>query len=91
MNGFVAGGIPSIRANYLLVKNISVLGLQWSDYREREPAKVVAAWRDIFQILAAGHLRPRIGRVLPLAAAGDALAMLASGGGGARTLLRVAS
>jgi NADPH2:quinone reductase len=87
--GFAGGGIPTIRANYLLVKNIAVLGLQWSDYRERQPAKVVAAWRAIFAMHEAGLLRPQIGSVLPLDRAGEALAAVAAGGGGMRRLLRI--
>ena len=38
--GFAAGRISEIKANYLLFKNILVSGLQWSDYRERDPAWV---------------------------------------------------
>ena len=37
--GFAAGHIPSIKTNYLLLKNIEVSGLQVSDYRKRRPAK----------------------------------------------------
>ena len=35
--GFAAGEIPQIRSNYLLVKNVGVLGLNWADRRDREP------------------------------------------------------
>jgi len=45
--GFAAGRIPTLKVNYLLVKNISVSGLQWSDYRDRDPGKV----RDVQQKL----------------------------------------
>jgi NADPH2:quinone reductase len=88
--GFAGGGIPTIRANYLLVKNIAAMGLQWSDYRERQPAKVVAAWRELFALHAAGFLKPGIGAIHPLAEAGTALAELAAGRGGRRRLLRIA-
>jgi NADPH2:quinone reductase len=87
--GFVGGSIPALRANYLLVKNISVLGLQWSDYRERTPDRVVAGWRFLFRLQADGFLRPRVGRAFPLAEAGQALMALAGGGGGERTVLRL--
>jgi NADPH2:quinone reductase len=36
--GFAAGRIPSLKMNYVLVKNIEVSGLQVSDYRKRRPA-----------------------------------------------------
>ena len=77
--GFAAGRIPEIKANYLLVKNISVSGLQWSDYRDRQPEKVLAVQQQLFQLYEQGALRPRIAASLPLARAGEALAQLASG------------
>jgi NADPH2:quinone reductase len=86
--GFAGGDIPSIRTNYLLLKNIAMLGLQWSDYRERMPQKVVSAWSVLFQWYERGILRPRIGTVFPLDRAGEALATLTSGGG-ERRLLRI--
>lgn len=58
--GFASGDIPAIRANYLLVKNIGVSGIQWSDYREREPKEVAAAQAEIFSLWAAGKLNPII-------------------------------
>ena len=38
--GFAEGRIPEVKAGYLLVKNIALIGLQFSDYRDREPEKV---------------------------------------------------
>jgi NADPH2:quinone reductase len=58
--GFVAGDIPSVKANYLLVKNISVSGLQWSDYRERVPERVAEAQAEIFRLWKSGALLPPI-------------------------------
>jgi NADPH:quinone reductase len=58
--GFAAGTIPSVKANYLLVKNISVSGLQWSDYRERAPERVAEAQADIFRLWKSGALRPPV-------------------------------
>lgn len=56
--GFVGGEIPSVKANYLLVKNISVSGLQWSDYRERTPQRFREAQAEIFDLWKSGALRP---------------------------------
>ncbi|MFS8978216.1 NADPH:quinone oxidoreductase family protein [Cupriavidus necator] len=77
--GFAAGRIPEIKANYLLVKNISVGGLQWSDYRERQPGKVQAVQEKLFSLYEQGAIRPPIAGVLPLGRAGEALTKLASG------------
>lgn len=56
--GFAAGRIPSIKANYLLVKNIEVSGLQVSDYRKRMPALMAECIRDIFALFEAGKIKP---------------------------------
>ncbi|HYZ26858.1 MAG TPA: NADPH:quinone oxidoreductase family protein [Geminicoccaceae bacterium] len=77
--GFAAGRIPKIRANYLLVKNISASGLQWSDYRERDPAWVRRVQSELFELYEAGRLRPRVMRTFPMAAFADALDLVASG------------
>lgn len=64
--GFASGDIPVIKGNYLLVKNIGVSGLQWSDYRERQPEKVQAAQERIFALWEEGKLAPMISKSLPL-------------------------
>ena len=53
--GFAEGRIPEVKAGYLLVKNIALIGLQWSDYRDREPEKVRAAQQALFQLYEAGR------------------------------------
>jgi len=64
--GFAAGRIPEIKANYLLVKNISVSGLQWTDYRDREPKKVAQAHVALVDLWERGALHPPIMKTLPL-------------------------
>lgn len=86
--GFAAGGIPAIRANYLLVKNIAVSGLQWSDYRDRRPDWMARAQTEIFAQVLAGRLQPHISAVLPLAEAGKAMAQLRDGKAAGKVLLR---
>jgi NADPH2:quinone reductase len=54
--GFTTGNIPAIKANYLLVKNIGVLGVQWSDYRDRDPALVARVQDEIFSMFESGAL-----------------------------------
>ena len=39
--GFTSGAIPSMKVNYVLLKNIAVTGVNWSGYRERDPAWVL--------------------------------------------------
>ena len=77
--GFAAGGIPELKANYLLVKNISVSGLQWSDYRERRPEWVRRVQTELFGLYASGAIRPRVMRSFPLERFAEALALVKSG------------
>ena len=56
--GFAAGDIPTLKVNYLLVKNISVIGIQWSDYRDRAQDRVSAIQADIFRLWQAGAVKP---------------------------------
>jgi NADPH2:quinone reductase len=77
--GFASGDIPAFRANYLLVKNISALGLQWSDYRDREPEKVRRAQEEIYSFFVDGRLAPVISRRVPLARFHEALQALKEG------------
>lgn len=77
--GFAGGEIPTVKANYLLLKNIAVTGLQASDYRDRDPALTVEAQAEIFRHIAEGAFRPVIGAVLPLARFRKALDALRDG------------
>lgn len=77
--GFAAGGIPELKVNYLLVKNISVSGLQWSDYRERTPEWVRRVQTELFGLYASGAIRPRVMRSFPLEHFAEALALVKSG------------
>jgi NADPH2:quinone reductase len=56
--GFAAGNIPSVKVNYLLVKNIEVSGLQVSDYRKRRPELMQECMQDIFRLYGEGKLMP---------------------------------
>eukprot|EP01037_Dinobryon_pediforme_P002167 gene2167-2204_t len=73
--GFAAGRIPSVKANYLLVKNIEVSGLQISDYRKRRPALMAECFAEIFAFHEQGRLHPPGVITLPLAEAAKGLAM----------------
>ena len=71
---FAGGRIPDVKAGYLLVKNISLIGLQASDYRDREPGKVQRAQQALFDLYARGKLKPHVMATFPLARYRDALA-----------------
>ena len=65
--GFAEGRIPEIKAGYVLVKNMSLVGLQFSDYREREPEKVAAVQQALFALYEAGKIRPHVMAAYPVA------------------------
>ncbi|HEX6441089.1 MAG TPA: NADPH:quinone oxidoreductase family protein [Stellaceae bacterium] len=72
--GFATGTIPSIKTNYLLLKNIEISGLQISDYRKRRPEQVAACFAEIFGLYDMGKVKPAPVTIFPLEQAGEALA-----------------
>lgn len=72
--GFAAGRIPEVKANYLLVKNIAVLGLQWSDYRDRDPGAVARTQSALFDLYLQKRIKPGITASYPLERFAEALA-----------------
>lgn len=72
--GFAEGRIPQVKAGILLVKNISLIGLQWSDYRDREPEKVHAVQEELFRMYEAGKLKPHVMAAYPVERHQEALA-----------------
>ncbi len=88
--GFASGEIPTIKANYLLVKNIEVSGLQWSDYRDRAPEWVARVQSEIFALHVAGKIDPYVSRTFPLEGFKDALALLRDGKAQGKLVLEIA-
>jgi len=87
--GFAAGAIPTIRTNYLLLKNIEISGLQISDYRERRPERVAACFAEIFSLYEQGKVKPATATAFPLVRAGEALTALREQRAAARAVLRL--
>lgn len=63
--GFAAGEIPTLKVNYLLVKNIAVAGIQWSDYRDYTPHLVIEAQQKLFDLWKSGAVRPKVALEVP--------------------------
>ena len=74
--GFAAGRIPEIRANYLLLKNIEVSGLQVSDYRKRDPDRMAACFAELFSLYESGKLTPAASETFPFDRYRDALTLM---------------
>ncbi|MCB1739446.1 MAG: NADPH:quinone oxidoreductase family protein [Gammaproteobacteria bacterium] len=60
--GFASGEIPQIPAGHVLVKNMSVVGLFWGAYVQRDPAALAASLNTLFQWRLQGRLDPLISR-----------------------------
>ncbi|MGD9922734.1 MAG: NADPH:quinone oxidoreductase family protein [Pseudorhodoplanes sp.] len=88
--GFASGNIPEIQTNYLLLKNISLSGMQISDYRRRHPDLIAQCWHDIFDLFQRGLVKPVPTVVWPIARAPEALSDLASRRAAARIVLEQA-
>ncbi len=87
--GFAAGDIPSLRVNYLLLKNIEVSGLQITDYRYRRPAELKACYAELFSLYDSGLVRPAAASLFPLDRAGEALAAVRDRRIAGRAILRL--
>src|SRR3954471_6360569 len=60
--GFAAGqGIPEVRVNRLLLKNIDVRGVGWGGFAMTKPDYMQQQWQTLRPMLASGVLRPAIG------------------------------
>lgn len=64
--GFAAGEIPTLKVNYLMLKNIEVSGLQVSDYRKRMPERMRECFNEIFALYEKGLVKPQVTSVRPL-------------------------
>lgn len=76
--GFASGDVPQIAANYLLVKNIDVMGFYWGGYLGFAPEALTGSLAELIGMYDAGQLRPHVSHVLPLEKAGEALELLRS-------------
>jgi NADPH2:quinone reductase len=76
--GFASGQVPQIRANHLLVKNLSVIGLWWGGYLNFAPEVLDASLRQLLGWYAEGALRPHVSDTLPFTALPEALDRLAA-------------
>ncbi|MGV6848682.1 MAG: NADPH:quinone oxidoreductase family protein [Marinibacterium sp.] len=74
--GFASGDVPEIPANHLLVKNLSVLGVNWGGYMRFAPDVLIRSLEQLLVWLEDGRLHPHISHVLPLSRADEALELL---------------
>lgn len=76
--GFASGDVPHIKANHLLVKNISVLGLYWGGYLAFRPEVLTGSLAELMAWYTAGRITPHVSHVLPLEQAAEGMELLRS-------------
>lgn len=74
--GFTEGSIPSVSVNRLLFRNVSVVGAGWGHFAFERPDYISEVAEDLDRMVAAGCVRPIVGRRYPLADVRSALADL---------------
>jgi NADPH2:quinone reductase len=74
--GFVAG-IPSLPLNQVLLRNRSVVGVEWGAWAARNPTDNATLLARVMDLIAAGRLRPVEPTAYPLERTVDALRDLA--------------
>jgi NADPH2:quinone reductase len=75
--GFAGGRIPSVAANRILLKNMSVVGCYWGGHVERHPEFLMEAHRDLMAMYEAGQIKPVVSKSYSLAEAPLAMRDLA--------------
>jgi len=76
--GFASGRIPSIAANRILLKNMSVVGVLWGGYVRAHPEYAAVAQQALTDLYKKGAIRPPKPVQYPLAQAPSALRDLAN-------------
>src|SRR5712672_3175774 len=77
--GFAAGGIPTVKVNRLLLRNVAVIGVGYGEYVNRKPGSQAVFEFGVAELVKAG-LRPPPPLRFPLSKGAEALESLASGG-----------
>ena len=77
--GFAGGEIPTIKAGHVLVKNVTLIGLQSSDYRDREPESLQQAQRALLELYQQGRIEVSLTATYPLEDAATALESVRNG------------
>ncbi|MGV9712858.1 NADPH:quinone oxidoreductase family protein [Gordonia sp. NPDC003424] len=76
--GFAAGGIPTVKLNRVLFRNIAVVGAAWGEYVRTHPGVPELLHDELTEMIAAG-LRPQVNKTYSLDQLPEALTDLAEG------------
>lgn len=65
--GFAGGNIPSVAANRILLKNISVVGCFWGGYLQKYPNYAAETQAELFQLYEQGKIKPVVSQTFAFA------------------------
>ena len=74
--GFASGKLPEIKANHLLVKNITIHGFYWGGFLGFNAEVIIESLKQLFEWYSSNKLKPHISHVFELGKAEDALNIL---------------
>lgn len=74
--GFVAGGIPEVKVNRLLLKNVEVVGVGWGAFLAVDDSIAANSAVELARMARQGFVRPVVGGTFPLERAAEALVAL---------------
>jgi len=86
--GTASGKSPKLDLRAMYAKSGSVQGL-WLTYLSQKPEIMEPAWKQLSSWIAAGHLKPQIGQVLPLDRAVEAYKLLEQGKNYGKVVLKI--
>lgn len=87
--GFASGVVPTVRADLVMVKNISVVGLHWGLYRTQAPWIVTEQYTLLRKEMEHRGLVPDVSAVVPMEQLPAALESVESGRSSGRVIVAV--
>ena len=58
--GFASGNVPQLKANHLLVKNITIHGFYWGGFLQFKPSVVTESLNQLFEWYKSDQIKPHI-------------------------------
>ena len=74
--GFASGNVPQLKANHLLVKNITIHGFYWGGFLQFKPSVVTESLKQLFEWYKSDQIKPHISHKFTLGEAEAALNIL---------------
>lgn len=75
--GFAGGRIPEMSMNRVLLKNISLVGVHWGLYTQKNPALLAHTQQELYRLYLNQKIKPLVSATYPLTEAATALGALA--------------